>query len=445
MDRKKRLFLLLFLIIAALLYPLSTPAEQEGANILFIFDASGSMRGAIEGKSKLKTAKEVLSALVGDLPADANVGLEAYGHRISRTEKNKSCQDIEMLVPVKRENLKIIIKKLNSLNAKGMTPISASLEKGADVMRGLSGKKTIILISDGEETCGGDPVGVAGKIKNEFGVDVVIHVIGFDVKEKEKMQLAGIAKAGGGTYYAADNAQQLKDSLVQIKKAVVEKAPPKEKKVVKKEPPKDIFVEEFDKPFLSEEWEIINDNPDGRVLDEGKFIVIEAPGSIVDETIQNMLLYKKPIPSANVEISVKFNTSFLNFSGWITPSQHPGLILYSDKDNWLALFMGGDKWKGNHAAVVFAKTKDGKINRDSWLAYHFFGKPVNEITYQLKIVKEKYKYTAYVYDPDKGDWQKIGTYGILGKKFQPGIIAYRDNGTQEVITEFDWFRIKELE
>ncbi len=145
--KEKRIWVLLFLILVAFLYPVSTLAEKEGTNILFIFDASGSMRGAIEGKSKLKTAKEVLSALVGDLPADANVGLEAYGHRISRTEKNESCKDIETLVPVKRENLKIIIKKLNSLNAKGMTPISASLEKGADVLRGLSGKKTIILIS----------------------------------------------------------------------------------------------------------------------------------------------------------------------------------------------------------------------------------------------------------------------------------------------------------
>ena len=275
--KEKRIWVLLFLILVAFLYPVSTLAEKEGTNILFIFDASGSMRGAIEGKSKLKTAKEVLSALVGDLPADANVGLEAYGHRISRTEKNKSCKDIEMLVPLKRENSKIIIKRLNSLNAKGMTPISASLEKSADVLRGLSGKKTIILISDGEETCGGDPVGVAGKIKKEFGVDVVIHVIGFDVKEKDKMQLAGIAKAGGGRYYSADNAQQLKQSLTAIKEDLG--APVR--KVAKATDI--IFEDTFDKNFLGPDWIILDENQDYIVLDEGVLVVTQAYKKVTDD------------------------------------------------------------------------------------------------------------------------------------------------------------------
>lgn len=136
--KEKRIWVLLFLILVALLYPVSTLAEQEGTNILFIFDASGSMQQTIEGKPKLKIAKEVLSALVGDLPKDANVGLEAYGHR-----EKTGCDDIEIVVPVGKLDVDVIKQKINSLEALGNTPIASALEMGADVVRGLSGKKTI--------------------------------------------------------------------------------------------------------------------------------------------------------------------------------------------------------------------------------------------------------------------------------------------------------------
>ena len=123
--------------------------------------------------------------------------------------------------------------KLISIKARGKTPIAASLEKGAEGLKSFYGKKTIILISDGEETCGGDPVKTARKIKEEFGIDIAIHVIGFDVKGKGREQLAGIAKAGGGNYYSADNAQQLKDSLTEIKKEVLKEKRSEERRVGK--------------------------------------------------------------------------------------------------------------------------------------------------------------------------------------------------------------------
>lgn len=435
MSRKKRLFSLLFLMIVGLLYPLSTPAEQKGTNILFIFDASGSMHQKIEGKSKLKTAKEVLSALVGDLPADANIGLEAYGHRVPGTEKNESCQDIETLVSVKGENSKIIIKKLNSLDAKGMTPISASLEKSADVLRGLTGKKTIILISDGEETCGGDPVGVAGKIREEFGVDVVIHVIGFDVKEKEKMQLAGIAKAGGGKYYFADNAEQLKDSLVQIRKEVVKE------KVVRKKESKVIFREDFNDEFLSDAWDVINADSDSMIIEDGHMTIVLEPGP-KDDIARNIVLYSKKLPKS-YDVYVKFKAEvvdFPNFRAWET--QRSGLVFYSDKKNYMLLTTSsGGVSRGNPLIAVFDKLRKGE-----WLSglNQVMAKSNGPATYEFKIKKKKHKYTAY-FKNQKGKWMEIGSFVDLKGKFKPGFLTWRTPKARETATDFDSFVITSLE
>ena len=187
--KEKSMHILLTAAIFILFIPAFTLAEEERPNILFIFDSSASMTNPISNvESKMEAAKKVLSEVVGGLPANINVGLEVYSHR-----KADSCDDIEIVVPVAKLDVDKIRQEINSLHALGNTPIAAALEKGASELQSLKGKKIIVLISDGEETCDGDPIETANHIRKTMSIDVVIHVTGFDVDNRAKQQLGGMS------------------------------------------------------------------------------------------------------------------------------------------------------------------------------------------------------------------------------------------------------------
>lgn len=406
--KEKRIWVLLFLILVALLYPVSTLAEQEGANILFIFDASGSMQQTMEGKPKLKIAKEVLSALVGDLPKDAKVGLEAYGHR-----EKTGCDDIEIVVPVGKLDVDVIKQKINSLEALGNTPIASALEMGADVVRGLSGKKTIILISDGEETCGGDPVGVTEKIKKEFGVDVAIHVIGFDVSEKEKQQLSGIAQAGGGKYYSADNVNQLVAAFDEVVKKEILGAP--ERKTAKATDI--IFEDTFDKNFLRPDWIILDEDQDYIVMDEGVLVITQSSKKETDDKGKEKVIYPntlkldKPLPG-NFEINVEWEIDFQSGRFW---GQEIALLLVSENGNTLqAGFRYGDfgsagssLYLGRFITKWISGKKSEILNKGNVV-----GKGLGLQKVQVRLVKKKFEYAVYARKTGE-DWTEVGHHKLL--------------------------------
>ena len=184
------------------------PAETEtagqsasrAANIMFILDASGSMWGEVEGKDKIAIAKEVMAKLIRDLPDDTRAGVVAYGHR-----RKGDCKDVEELVQMSPLDREGIIRIIQGLSPKGKTPITYSVRVTAEKLRVLEDETTIILISDGRESCGGAPCTLVRELK-ESGLRFVMHVIGFDVTEEERKQLECMAKAGGGRYFTAKTA-----------------------------------------------------------------------------------------------------------------------------------------------------------------------------------------------------------------------------------------------
>ena len=191
-----------FLAIAAvmMLAGVAGAAKTQEGNIMFILDASGSMWGQVEGKAKIVIAKEVLTGLIEELPDGLKVGLVAYGHR-----RKGDCNDVEELVPLGVLDKQNLIKKIKALSPRGKTPITLSVKKTAEKLKTLEDETTVILVSDGKETCKGDPCALVKELR-ESGVRFVMHVIGFDVTAEERKQLECIAGAGGGTYYAAKNA-----------------------------------------------------------------------------------------------------------------------------------------------------------------------------------------------------------------------------------------------
>ena len=176
------------------------------------------MAGQIDGKAKMDVAKEVMADLIDGLPDNVNVGLEVYGHR-----SKGDCNDIETMVDVGAINKQALIDRINSIEPKGKTPIAKSLEMAGQKLGSAEEETTIILVSDGEETCEGNACTYIKDLR-EKGISVKVHVVGFDVGQKEKEQLSCIAEAGGGRYYTANNADQLKKALTEVKEEVVAKA-----------------------------------------------------------------------------------------------------------------------------------------------------------------------------------------------------------------------------
>ncbi|WP_293577542.1 hypothetical protein [Phaeobacter sp.] len=135
---------------------------------------------------------------------DQNLGLIAYGHR-----RKGDCGDIETLVPLNVGNSARITEQLRILRPKGKTPISDAVRLAAEEMRFTEETATVVLISDGVETCAADPCATARTLE-EAGIDFTAHVIGFDIKDAAaNAQLACIAEETGGSFLSAQNAADL--------------------------------------------------------------------------------------------------------------------------------------------------------------------------------------------------------------------------------------------
>ena len=144
------------------------------------------------------------------------MGLVAYGHR-----RKGDCKDVEELVPLSPVDKKNLIVKIQEINPKGKTPITLSVQMTADKIKVLEDETTIILVSDGKETCEGDPCALVKELK-KLGIKFVMHVIGFDVTEEERAQLECMAKAGGGEYFTAKTAGQFKMAAQKVVKKAQE-------------------------------------------------------------------------------------------------------------------------------------------------------------------------------------------------------------------------------
>ena len=182
----------------------------EGGDVVFILDASGSMWAQMGKTTKIEVAKEVLTQQVEGLSAESRLGLVVYGHR-----QKGDCNDVEIVVPLAEGAGPQVVSALAAVNPKGMTPIARSIQATADILATEEESVAIVLISDGKETCDGDPCALVEQLRKQ-GIDLVMHVVGFDVSAEERKELECIAKAGGGSYFAAADADGLREATEQV-------------------------------------------------------------------------------------------------------------------------------------------------------------------------------------------------------------------------------------
>ena len=195
----KFLALCLFLI-----FSLSANAADR---TIIVLDASGSMWAQIDGKSRIEIAKETVRTVVGNLPPDREIGLMVYGHR-----DKGSCEDIELVVPPAAGTSAAIIAATNKISPKGKTPLSAAVKQAAEALKYTEEKATVILVTDGLETCNADPCALGAELE-KAGVDFTAHVVGFGLTEAEGKKVACLATNTGGQYIQASDAESLTKAL----------------------------------------------------------------------------------------------------------------------------------------------------------------------------------------------------------------------------------------
>ena len=200
---------------------LEVAAVKEGRSVIslddrsveIVVDASRSMWGRMHGEPKMVVAKEILQDVSYWFPEDLNLALRAYGS--TSPSESADCADSALLVPFGDENREPIRAAIAGLRPLGQTPIAYALNQAARDFGALQDDRAVVLVTDGIESCGGDPVQAARELREQ---GITVHLIGFGLgngADEDTASLQAVANASGGRYVTAGSAEELKAALVQ--------------------------------------------------------------------------------------------------------------------------------------------------------------------------------------------------------------------------------------
>ena len=182
-------------------------SPEVGRKTIIILDASGSMWGQINGRHKIEIARDVITDLMSSLDPGLQLGLVAYGHR-----RKGDCTDIELLIPPGKVDRKTFLDRVLSIVPVGKTPLTDAVERSANYLKIEENPASVILVSDGIETCDRDPCVLARELAAR-GIAFKAHIIAFDLTSKEADTIRCLADETGGRFLLAQDARTLKDAL----------------------------------------------------------------------------------------------------------------------------------------------------------------------------------------------------------------------------------------
>lgn len=198
--------------------PAETAASEEPGTtppalaLEVILDASGSMLQRLEGRRRIDLAKDVLKELGQSiLPDGLQVSLRVFGH-----DHPGSCENqlLLPLAPLERDVFAAAVEGVQSVN-EARTSIAATLRQAGQDLAGISGSASIVLVTDGEETCGGDPLAEIKRLR-AAGINTKLNIVGFAIDDARTRQVLGIwAGAGGGQYFDATDRSSLRAAVDQ--------------------------------------------------------------------------------------------------------------------------------------------------------------------------------------------------------------------------------------
>jgi len=200
---------------------LEVAAVKDGRPVLslndraveIVVDASRSMWGRMGGEPKMAVAKNILEDVSYWFPEDLDLALRAYGS--TSPSDNNNCADSTLLVPFSEENREPIRRAIAGLRPLGQTPIGYALNEAAHDFGAGQDDRAVVLVTDGIESCGGDPVQAARELSEQ---GITVHLIGFglgNAADEDTASLRAVADASGGRYVTAGSAEALKAALTQ--------------------------------------------------------------------------------------------------------------------------------------------------------------------------------------------------------------------------------------
>lgn len=203
-----------------------TPAKQEPGSLQVIaakkprlgpedaievvLDASGSMLQRQDGDRRIDIAKRTLNALVSDtIPDGTPFALRVFGHKEADTCRT----DLEIpLAPLSRAAATARVDGVTAMNL-AKTPIADSLRQTRSDLSTVTGERIIVLITDGEETCEGDPAAVIAEMRAS-GDDVRVNIVGYAIDDVALQETFALwADLGGGEYFNASDEAALAAAL----------------------------------------------------------------------------------------------------------------------------------------------------------------------------------------------------------------------------------------
>jgi hypothetical protein len=179
-------------------------------NVEVVLDASGSMLQRLGKERRIDLARKALVELTRDvLPDDTAFALRVFGHK----QKDACRSDLE--IPLAKLDRAAALSRIESVQAQNQakTPIGESLRLVKQDLAGATGPAMVVLVTDGEETCEGDPLAAIGALR-EAGVDVRVSIVGFAIDDAALAKtFRHWAEAGDGTYVDTQDGAALARAL----------------------------------------------------------------------------------------------------------------------------------------------------------------------------------------------------------------------------------------
>lgn len=202
-------------LLAGNAVPAERPEQPPGCSddAMIVFDASGSMAGVDRlGISTMITRIEKVRTALGqvlpEVTPSRRIGLITYG-----PGPYNKCDNIHLDVEPQFNASEPIMDAVRKLNPAGRTPLTSSVTEAANVLRYKEKPAVIVLVTDGEETCNGDPCALAQTLHTQ-GKQTTVHVIGYRVRDyswtgAQAYQSKCLPEKTGGLYVSVESTDDL--------------------------------------------------------------------------------------------------------------------------------------------------------------------------------------------------------------------------------------------
>ncbi len=416
-------------------------------DIEFILDISGSMQQKLNGESQIDSARAATLNALNEIKINQLVALRVYGHRVDQSKKEESCKDTELLIPFKQLDKQEFSAKIQDLTPRGYTPIAYSLEQSRndliDVGMGREAERVIILMTDGEETCGGDPIAVLKKLREE-GFRLKVFTVGFNVNDIARKQLKDIADFSGGKYFDAKNGLELKNALSEATKETVVLLEKKKSTYGSEIRGGDSYETakpiETDKEYRLDHHQKVNDYDyfflDGVKGDEftitlttfEKGIFLKADGKAQEN--------ESPYAGLELHEATRSKVKAINIIGGRSKAE---TIVYRPKEAARFYLLVGNIYEAMHKDQVtfkIAKTHKGDLGTDNDAGDDpQTALPISAQRYATSIIGDVDEFDTFSLDAKKGEKY---VFGVIPNNKQTGGFAIRcyDEFKQNILTAF---------